>query len=166
MGLTIRPSSCGKYEHWHDALRDLAIACFRRRISAPDRVRADHIAEALIDRGSVDLPIRTAEQSATRATRSAIDEQLLGMLMIAMQRRIVQCGDGRWREAQVFADELVRRLVNQGLAVFASDRPSAPIYIEVTLQGIQALQAAHLIAARPAMTRLTRCIAIVADRPS
>lgn len=143
-----------EYEHWHLALRHLVIACGKSRELGRLVVTGPTIArEPWRDRGEVDLvrPSRERERAPTRHARDVVQEMVLGVLHVAARVGLVKDEGGAWREKgdgeglQV-GEELVNRLVKQGLAVYSVTRLLGPVELEVTPKGHEELKAARLVA--------------------
>jgi hypothetical protein len=142
-----------EYEHWHDALRRLVIACNGRQdlgrliVTGPSLPR-----EPWLDRGAFDVPSRPIERPATRAAQSPIEGLLLSILLAAHGGRIRRVRGGWWHELAKgeglkVGESMVIRLRNQSLVAYRRDTAGKLVGLGVTEKGIETLRAASMIAA-------------------
>jgi hypothetical protein len=139
-----------EYEHWHLALRCLVEACAKADLGRLVVTGPAISREPWIDRGELTLQREPSRKVENKPTRSAVQSRLLSILLNAVKANLVKDDDGQWRvfgadDGQAYGEELVNRLVKQGLAFTSADGPQGRMRLGVTLQGHEELRAAELV---------------------
>jgi hypothetical protein len=140
-----------EYEHWHLALRCLVELCAKADLGRLVVTGPAIAREPWRDRGEVTLQREPSREVESKATRSAVQSRLLSILLNAVEANLVKGDDGLWRElgaddGAAYGEELVNRLVKQGLAFKSTDGPQGRMRLGVTVQGHEELRAAELVA--------------------